>query len=158
MNEVEGRVSYDRNKMNLHIQKSSRARYASILIVTGFAGYIAELKAKPLADEANSERDIEKTNELLRKHFTYERKLDRETHSYRRPTETEIKIIINRRGCRLWLIAERLVHRFYPIVVIVARALIEQRKLTGHEVRAIAEPMIAKERADLTSVCHRAFG
>ena len=144
---VAGRVRYDWEKVKLQMQSSPRARCASKLIVMGYAGFFAELKAKPSAHNGDSEYDGGQIHNFLLKHFSYKRKSEGRTGSQQTPPEAEIARAYNARSRRLVLVTRRLVDWLYPIIVMVALTLLERRRMTGEEVVALAGPLIAKKRA-----------
>jgi hypothetical protein len=137
-----GGVMLDREKERL-LQSPPRVRYASKLIVSGYAGIVGHRKINPSVPFAGAKYDHDHVSGLLWYDFKYERIFDKTTGSFRSPTEAEVEVIVNRRARRLWRITRRLVHKLYPVIVAVARVLIERKRMTGDEVVAIAGPLIA---------------
>jgi hypothetical protein len=141
-----GWLNLNRRVLAPLLRGPSRVRCVSGMCVMGYAGYIAERKVCPSAPRYCGVPDVEKNVGWLQKTTPCERKYDRNTGSYRRPTEAEVEMILKCRARRLHFIARRLVPRLFPAIRLVAQALLEQKRLTGDEVEAIAGPMIAKVR------------
>jgi hypothetical protein len=142
-----GWLQLNRKKLEPLLRGPSRAsRYASKVIVMGYAGYIAELKVSPYAPRSSAKPDEEQNAGWLWETTLCKRRFDRTTGSYRRPTEAEIERVVTLRAHRLLLIAHRLVRRLFPVIELVAKALIEKKRLTGGQVGAIAGPTVAHER------------
>jgi len=142
-----GDMLFDVEKHKALLKSPARGRYPSKLIVSCYAGFIGHRRVFPSVSRAGVEDDMEHVCNLLYDNFKFERILDQNTGRFRCPTDAEIEIIANRRAKRLWHITHRLVRRLFPVIQVVARALLERRQMTGDEVEALAGPLIAKERA-----------
>ena len=90
---------------------------------------------------------MEHAGDLMYDYFKFERILDQNAGKFRCPTDAEIDIIANRRARRLWRITRRLVRWIFPVIQLVARALLDRKRLTGDEVESTAGALIAKYRA-----------
>jgi len=137
-----GWMHLDREKIEPVLNNSPSARYVNQLAIQGYAGFIAQLFEEPAADKFGATLDLEENSVLLYDHYSYNRIFDKTTGSFRQPTEDEIHKIVNRRAKLLWIITNRLVRRIFPIIVKVASELMKRNKLSGDEVKAIAEPML----------------
>jgi len=152
---VDGLVRHDRKKLKPLLHSPARTRWISKFIVMSYAGFFAQLKANPSADDAGSVKDAEHIEHLLLNNFPSKRKHKDKPDSPQHPTQAEIERVYNARSLRLALVTERLVDKLYPIIVMVARTLIERRQMTGDEVVALAGPLIAKERTAWTKLARR---
>ena len=128
---------------------SNACRYASKTIIASYAGFLGHLKVFPSVSRDGAEYDMDQAGGLLFDNFKYERILDKPAGVFRCPTEDEIYIIAKRRGRRLWRITYRLVRRLFPVIQVVAMALLERKRLTSDEVVALVGPLVAKKRAAL---------
>ena len=142
-----GWMHLDREQIEPVLTNTPSARYVNQLAIQGYAGFIAQLLEEPTADKYEATLDLEENSALLYDHFSYNRIFDKTIGSFRQPTEDEIHKIVNRRAKLLWIVTNRLVRRIFPIIVKVASELVKRDKLSGDEVKAIAEPMIAEQRA-----------
>ena len=148
-----GWMHLDREKIEPVLMNSPSARYVNQLVIQGYAGFIAQLLEEPTADKYGATLDLEENSALLYDHFSYNRIFDKTIGSFRQPTEDEIHKIVNRRAKLLWIVTNRLVRRIFPIIVKVASELVTKGKLSGDEVKAIAGPMIAEQRAIWANRC-----
>ena len=144
-----GGLILDRRKNRMLLESPGRVRYASKLIVTGYSGYIGHRKIIKCEPRGGVKYDAEHIRDLLWDTTRYERRLDKSTGCFQRTTEAEAEQIVNRRVRRLWRVAFHLVRKLFSVIQVVARALIERKRLKGAEVVALAGPLIAKERAAL---------
>ncbi len=151
-----GWVQLDQEKIEPFLYTPACVRQLSQQVVLGYAGFIAILKLNPnVAIRWRGGVDDWKLNKdwlwWLWDNSLGERSRNRNNASHQPLAEAQVEQILARQARRLLLISRRLVHGLFPVIQVVARALIERHRLTGDEVVALAGPLIAKERAGLTA-------
>ena len=142
-----GGLMFNMKKHEVLLKSPAQVRYASRLIVSCYSGFVGHRRVFPSVSREGVKDDTNHAGGLLHYYFKYERILDKNTGKFRCPIDAEIEILVKRRARRLWRVTQRLVRRLFPVIQVVARALLERKRMTGEEVVALAGPLIANKRA-----------
>ena len=149
-------IELDQEKIEPVLYTHACTRYISKQTVMAFSGFTANHKLNP--EEVHSLFPCDKDLALAKiwlwwmwEHASCKRRSGRNPARQQKLTEAEIERILARHACRLILISSRLVGELFPIIQTVASALFNRQRLTGDEIVALAEPLIAKARANMTS-------
>ena len=144
---LSGWTYLDEDFIESTLKNSPDPGFVGKLVVMGYAGYMAQLYDKQNVPSFLVTDDAIGTEDLVRNNYSYDRILDKATNCFRQPTKDEVEKIARKRAKRLWNITSYMMRGLFPATFKVASELIKRGEMTSNEVKAIAEPMIAEQRA-----------